>query len=154
MAVTVYLFDKFVANAFGGETAGESRKFDWLSDDIRVRLHTASYVPDRATHEFASDLTNELPTAGGYTAGGFALTGKTMTVDTVNHRVTFDADDAVWAAATLTARYASIVDAREAADANRELIGLIDFGENKSSVAVDYKVVFNALGIFRSTNAA
>ena len=34
------LFGKLGANVFGGETAGESEIVDWLSDTIKVQLHT------------------------------------------------------------------------------------------------------------------
>ena len=44
-------------------------------------LHTSSYVPDRNSHDFVSDLTNELATANGYTQGGVvSVATRTRTV--------------------------------------------------------------------------
>lgn len=56
-----------------------NKEVDWDSDDIVLTLHTSSYTPDLDTHDYVSDLSNELSTAGGYTAGGAALASKTLT---------------------------------------------------------------------------
>ncbi len=53
---------------------------DWDSDVIKCTLHTSTYSPNYGTHVFQSDLTNELATAGGYTAGGATLTGCATTL--------------------------------------------------------------------------
>jgi hypothetical protein len=45
--------------------------------DLAVTLHTNAYVPDRANHRWVSDLTNELPSGGGYTVGGVNLANAT-----------------------------------------------------------------------------
>lgn len=150
MAV-LYLYTKFAASLNGGETAGESRLNDWLSDDIRLMLCSSSYVPNRDTHEFKSDITNELPTAGGYVANGASLAGKTITVDAANHRVIFDANDVVWAAATFTARYGVLYNRRAGADVDRELIGYVDFEADKAVAGVDFQVIWSANGIYRMT---
>lgn len=54
------------------------------------------------------DLTNEVATAFGYTAGGVALTSETWTNSTST--TTFDCDDVVWTASggSITARFAVI----------------------------------------------
>jgi hypothetical protein len=54
------------------------------------------------------DLTNELTTANGYTAGGLALTNPTWT--NASGTITFDIDDAVWTASggSIAARFAVI----------------------------------------------
>jgi hypothetical protein len=51
-----------------------NKEMDWDSDAWKLTLHTATYAPNLDTHAYVSDLTNELTTAGNYTAGGFALT--------------------------------------------------------------------------------
>ncbi len=53
---------------------------DWDSDAIKCTLHTSTYAPNYGTHDFQNDLTNELSTAGGYTAGGAALTSLASTL--------------------------------------------------------------------------
>jgi hypothetical protein len=59
-------------HAFVGHLAAE--KHNLASDTLKCTLHTADYVPDLAVHDYYNDLTNELPTANGYTAGGLTLT--------------------------------------------------------------------------------
>lgn len=78
MAVTAYQFGKAYANLLGGESAGESSAVDYLSDTIKVALTTSSYAYNLDTHEFFSDVTNEI-TGAGYTAGGVTLGSKTIT---------------------------------------------------------------------------
>lgn len=56
------------------------KKINWASDAIKCTLHTSTYAPNYGTNAMQSDLTNELTTAGGYTAGGAALTGLAATL--------------------------------------------------------------------------
>lgn len=51
-----------------------NKEADWDSDAWKFTLHTSTYTPNLDTHAYVSDLTNELGTAGNYTAGGFAFT--------------------------------------------------------------------------------
>lgn len=51
-----------------------NKEVDWDSDAFKLTLHTSSYTPNLDTHDYVDDLSAELSTAGGYTAGGFALT--------------------------------------------------------------------------------
>lgn len=81
--------------------------FDLDSDtDYKVCLLTATWNPD-VTKSLYGDLTNELPTALGYTAGGAALT-QTYVQNVA--QVTLSASAVAWTAAggTLSFRYAVI----------------------------------------------
>ncbi len=51
-----------------------NKEIDWDTDDLRLTLHTATYAPNLDLHDYVDDLTNELATGGGYTAGGLAVT--------------------------------------------------------------------------------
>ena len=81
---------------------------DMDNDTFKMQLHSSTYTP-AVTHDVRADLTNELATANGYTAGGATMT-VTWTRATVT--VTFDANDVVWTASggSIVARYAVIYD--------------------------------------------
>lgn len=48
------------------------------ANSFAMTLHTVGFVPNDTTNEVYADLTNELPTGGGYVSGGVTLTGVTM----------------------------------------------------------------------------
>jgi len=48
------------------------------ANTFKMTLHTSSYTPNDATNEVFADVTNELATANGYTAGGITLTSVTL----------------------------------------------------------------------------
>lgn len=78
-------------------------ELDFDSDTIKAMLCTATYVPNQDTHRYKSDVTNEV-TGTGYTAGGVALTGRTVAYDAGSNTLVLDADDPTWDPATITAR--------------------------------------------------
>lgn len=108
---------------------------DLDTDTVSVTLHTSSYTPDIDAHDFYDDLTNELPTASGYTAGGVNLANKSITVDNTNNRAYLDADDSTWTASgTLTWRYA-VLRKNTGTAATSPVIGYIDFVTDRSVVS-------------------
>lgn len=78
---------------------GNGRKFltngalDLDTNTFNVSLHTASYSPNKDTHDYFDDVTNEV-SGTGYTAGGQALSSKTLTLTAANSWAT------TWASAT------------------------------------------------------
>jgi hypothetical protein len=74
-----------------------NKEADWDSDAITVTLHTSSYTPNLDTHAYVSDLTNELGTAGGYTAGGLTLSSLTRTYTAANSWGTSRANSTAYA---------------------------------------------------------
>jgi len=115
---------------------------DTTADRFKVMLVTSAYTPDFGTHDFKSDVTNEV-VGTGYSAGGESLTSVTLTQSAGT--ITFDADDVTWASSTITARGAVVYDDSLTDD---PLIAYIDFGADKSSSAGDFVLSFNASGIF------
>lgn len=111
-----------------------------------VMLTTSAYTPDVDTHDFRSDVTNEV-TGTGYSAGGQALGTVTVTYDSANNRAVFDAADAVWASSTITARYAVIYRARGGASSADELLCYVDFGADVSSTGGAFTIAWHANGI-------
>lgn len=120
---------------------------DLDTDTFNIMLVTATYVPDKDLHNFRSDVTNEVANGNGYTTGGKALTGVTVTRDDTNDLTKFDATDPSWAASTITARGAVIYKARGGAATADELVCYLDFGSNISSTNGTFSVTFNAGGI-------
>jgi hypothetical protein len=83
--------------------------FDLDSNTFKITLHSsASNANTLTTSSAFSDLTNELSTANGYTAGGIALTSVTWTNS--SGTMTFTCAAVVWTASggSITARFAVI----------------------------------------------
>jgi hypothetical protein len=104
MAVTNRWYGEAIVCAF-------DKEIDYLADNIAVTLHTVTYTPDQDTHIYRNQVTNELGTANGYTAGGQNLGTKTNTYTGATNVIMFGAADVVWTATgTLTARTAVVSD--------------------------------------------
>lgn len=137
-----------IFNSFKRDIANGSIDLD--TDTIKVMLVDSTYVPNIDTHAKRSDVTGEV-TGTGYTAGGSALANKSVAVDNTNDRAIFDADDVVWATATITARGAVLYKSRGGVATADELVAYIDFGADVSSTAADFTLQFNASGILALT---
>jgi hypothetical protein len=77
-----------------------------LTATVKMLLTTSAYTPNQDTHEFLTDITNEVANGNGYTTGGKTVTGLSVAYDTVNNRVSFSFDPVVWSASSFTARIA------------------------------------------------
>lgn len=131
---TTTIYGKLGANIFGGETAGETVAIDYLSDTIKVALCTSTYSPNQDTHEFFSDITNQLSTANGYTAGGATLGSKTTTYTGATNTTAQDAADTAWTASGGSIgpfRY-GIVYKDTGTASTSPLIGYVDFGSDQT----------------------
>jgi len=123
---------------------------DLDTDTIKVSLHASTYTP-AATHDFFSDLTNEV-TGSNYTAGGVTLGSTAITTVTTNDAM-FDAADATWSAHATgfsTARYAVIYKSTGTAS-TAPLVGYIDFTTDQDNVNNDLTIKWNASGILQLT---
>jgi hypothetical protein len=67
------------------------------ANTFKLSLHTSSWTPNNTTHEVFADVTNELATGFGYTAGGITLANDALTQTA--GVVKFTCDAAVWTAA-------------------------------------------------------
>lgn len=149
MAVTAKLFAKFPMNAAGGDASGDG-PMDLLSDVIKATLHTSTYTPNQSTNETKTDATNELATAGGYTALGVTLASKTYASSSLV--TTFDAADLAWSALSVTFQYIVLWDDTPTVPAD-PLISYVDTGGAQTLAGTDLAVVWNASGIFTFTVA-
>lgn len=145
MAITAKMFGQFLMTALRNEV-------DMLNDDIKIMLTTSSQTlgtTQQDTFVYKDSITAEV-TGTGYTAGGISLTNKSLTYSTSNI-VTFDADDVEWTTATVTARYAVLYDNTPSLDADKPLIGYIDFGQDMIATAGLFRITFDSTGIFSVT---
>lgn len=137
----------------GQFSATAARRVDWVTDTIKVTLHTSTYVPNQDTHDFADDLTNEVANGNGYTTGGVTLGSKTLTYDTASNTVRLDAADAAWTfTASKTMRYAVVWKDTGVAGTS-PLLGYIDFGQDETSSGT-FTIQFDATdGVLRAVVA-
>lgn len=135
-AVTAFWYGLAVRDQWGATAAD---RVDWVTDTIKMTLHTSTYTPNQDTDQYFTSATNELTTAGGYTAGGQTLTGKTLTYDGPTNTVRLKATDVTWASSTYTARRA-VIRKDTGSGATSHLLGYTDFGADQSPAGVDFVV--------------
>ena len=121
-------------------------EIDWDTDTIKISFHTSSYTPNKDSHTYRSDLTNEL-SGGGYTTGGYTLASCTVTADDTNDRAVFDATDVSESGITGTFRY-GVIYKSTGNDATARLIALIDFGSDQVLASGALTITWNSAGIF------
>ena len=105
---------------------------DFDTDTFKAMLVTSSYTPNKDTHEFRDDVTNEAPATGNYVAGGETST-VTVTKDTANDKVTIQFGAVTWSSSTITARGCVYYKSRGGASSADELVAYNDFGSDVSS---------------------
>lgn len=122
---------------------------DFDTDTFYILLADATYVPDRDTHAYRSDITGELPATGGYVVGGFALTGMAVAQDNPGDRVVIDANDWVQALTFTGARWGVMYKRRGGAATADELVKVFDFGSelDADSGVADFELRFGVDGV-------
>jgi hypothetical protein len=143
MAVTISLYNHTAKRFGSGENAA--------GDTYKVKLLSAATF--NATHTTLSATGGTEATTGtGYTAGGATLANVAVTTVTTND-AKFDADDVTWSASggAITASYGIIYNDTDADDPP---VAFIDFdGSESAGDGTDFKIVWNASGIFTFTVA-
>ena len=134
------IYNKFKVEVFKG--------IDLVNDTIKVALLNNAYSPN-VDHNYFSDVSANEITGTGYTTGGKTLTNPSVAQDDTNDKGVFDADDVTWSNSTITARYA-VIYKDTGATTTSPLIEYIDFGEDKSSSAENFKITWNVAGIINS----
>lgn len=133
--------------------AAFNKEIDFDSDTIKVMLVTSAYTPNQDTHDYLDDVVANEVTGTGYTAGGQALTSKTVTYDASTNTVKFDAADVTWGSSSITARYAVVYDDAPSTNATKPLIAYFDFTTDRASSNGDFIVRWGTDGIFTVTAA-
>lgn len=122
---------------------------DLDTDSFVVTLLGSGYTPAANTNATWSDISANQITGTGYTAGGAALTGVTVTRS--GGTVTFDADDVSWTSSTLTAKYAVIAKKAGGSLAGTDLLLAyveLETGSTVSTTNGTLAINWNASGIF------
>lgn len=122
-------------------------EIDLVNDTLRMIL-VSSYTPDIDTDTQYSHVSgNEYASGSGYTAGGKALTGNSVTTDTANDKGVFDADDVSWSSlgplSPATPSHAILYDDTTT---NKLLIAYWEIGTTATNGG-DYALRFNSAGV-------
>ncbi len=132
------IYNRFKANVF-------NKIVDLDADVIKVSLMDNLHA-FTATNNVIGDVSaNELPTAGGYTAGGATLASAAVTQSGTTK---FDGADTAWTSATFSAYHAVLWDDTVATD---DLICSFDFGGIKTVTAGTFTIQWHANGIITLT---
>lgn len=143
MPVTISLYNHTAKLFADGSNAA--------ADTYKVRLMSAATF--NATHTtLAATNGTEVANGNGYTTGGATLSGVAVTTVTTNDAM-FDANDVTWSASggSISAVAAILYNST---DANSPPLAFIDFGGTETAGdGTDFKIVWNASGIFTFTVA-
>lgn len=142
MAVTISLYNHTAKRFADGSNAA--------GDTYKVKLLSAGTFDATNTTLTATGGTEV--SGNGYTAGGATLANVAVTTVTTND-AKFDADDVVWSASGGSiAAVAAII--YNSTDSNSPPVAFVDFGGTETAGdGTDFKIVWNASGIFTFTVA-
>jgi hypothetical protein len=107
------------------------------TDTLKMALYTA--LSDIGPLTTAYTTTNEI-TGTGYTAGGEAVTGATISTDTQTGTVYVDFADVSWPGANFTARGALIYNVTR----SNKSVAVLDFGSDKTFTSTNNTVTMPA----------
>ena len=147
MAVTAAIFGNALIHLADAD-------IDFTADTMKTSLHTSTFTPDQDANDFHDDATNELSTAGGYTAGGATLANPTRTYTTGTNVMKLDADDVAWTTASFTARVAVVYKDRGGAASADELLSYVNFGGDETVASGTFTIQWAAAGIVTLTAGA
>lgn len=142
----------FVYNMFKKNQLDGTAVVDFDTDSIHVALVNSGYIANATaqdTHDFFDDVAGSQVTGSAYVSGGQSLTSKTVTLDTANDRVDFDAADVVWSNSTITAYGAVLYKRVGTTDSVSPVIALIDFSGAQTSSSGTFTITWSSVGILR-----
>jgi hypothetical protein len=156
MAALFKWYDRATLYALNGTYEAGSPQISIAAQPITVALLTSTYTFS-ASHNVYGDLTNELTTTGGYTAGGQAVAGASyVQAATVSN---LDGNDVTWTASgggIAAFRYAAIYINATVNGIIKPLIAVIDnngVDVPATTAPNTLSVVWNATGIFQTTHS-
>ena len=125
----------FMCTSFKGEILKAVHNFTTTGNAFKLALYDNNASFTAATTAYTT--TNEVSASGSYTAGGGTLSKQGVT--TSGTKAFTDFADLAFTTATITARGALIYNDTAAGDPS---VVVLDFGENKTSTAGTFTVVF------------
>jgi len=145
MAVESTKYTNANYNAYRGNIsdlgdAGTEIKVALMADSFTFNKETDDNWEDISAHEI--DPAENPP----YEAGGKAISNPSFS--TTGDLAVFDGDNTSWESANISARYAVIYDATPAEDADKKLIAVIDFLEQKQTTDGTFELQWDNSGIF------
>ena len=122
--------------------------FSFGTDTFKLMLLANTFSPNIDSDTTEADVeADEIAIGGGYT-GAVTLTAVSWLQDNTNDRVAFDFADVMFAASTITARYAAIFKENGGASSGNPLLVIIDFGADQSSSGTTFEIRLNSVGLF------
>jgi hypothetical protein len=120
-----------------------SGNIDFDSNTIKIILMDTGFIFDKDVHANYDDglgaddvIDNEISNGNGYTTGGNTLTGVALEEDDINDRCNVTWNSSSWTASggdIGPATGAVVYNATPAADADKTVIGYIDFGADQTA---------------------
>jgi hypothetical protein len=104
------------------------------ADTFKIALYTSSATLDSSTTAYTTS--NEVATAGGYTAGGNTLT--TIAPTSSGTTAFLDFNDTTWSSSTITANGALIYNSTQ----TNKAVAVLAFGSDKSSSGGNFTIQF------------
>ena len=138
MASTGFVFN----SALRDEARGD---INYNVDTFKVLLVSNLASPSKDGWTRRSDVTNELATGSGYTAGGVTCSVTVGAVDTTNDRVDITLGSVEWPASSLTARYAIYYKSRGGASSADELVACVQFDADVTTIASTFSITASTL---------
>lgn len=137
------------------EDDSNGQQIDFEADEFKIMLSTATYTP-AATDALpvygggtTNIQTNEIATAGAYTAGGVVVSGPTVTRSTSTSTFNDDGTNVTWAqdpSSPATARWAILYDNSTTL---KHAVGYYDLGSTFDMSTGDLTITFSANGIIQ-----
>lgn len=144
---TFTMYQPYAENVVGGAAGADAAATDWISDTVKAILTTTAPT---VSHETYSQVAGELTTANGYTAGGQALAGKTVSRAAGVATATATAWSWTASGGSLVFQYCILYNDTPTTPAD-PLIGYLDCGSQTITTGNTFTITPGANGVFQVT---
>jgi len=130
----------------GGKNLVE-QEVGWVTGPINVMLMKAAYVFDQDGPEVYADLSAAEVVGIGYTAGGTALSGRSIGLDASLNETRLLGNPVQWPNSTITSRGAVVY----ATTGSKPVLGYCDFGMDRLSISGLFSIEWPNSIVLRAT---